>query len=67
MRSLLPDLRTLPSSTVSTLSNCPMRRMSSFFPLKAKDEVRAGTRKPFTRERAMMRSSVMPSPRNSFS
>src|SRR6266487_2111641 len=41
--------------------------MSSFLPLNAKLEVRAGTRSPFNCENAIIRSSVRPSLRYSFS
>src|ERR1700757_4731739 len=67
MRSLLPALLTLPSSTVATFSCWPMLRMSSVFPLNTKDEVRAGTRNPLTWESAVHKSSVIPSLRYSFS
>ena len=41
--------------------------MSVFFPLKAKADVRAATRNPGTLFRAVINSSVMPSPKYSFS
>jgi DUF1009 family protein len=40
---LLPDLRTLPSNTVRTLSCSPMTRRSTCFPLKANEDVLAAT------------------------
>src|SRR4029453_14482289 len=67
MRTRLPALRTLPSNIVLTFSCWPIQRMSSFFPLNAKLEVRAGTRRPFNREKAIIRSSVRPSLKYSFS
>jgi hypothetical protein len=67
MRSLLPALLTLPSSTVGTFSCLPILRMSSVFPLKTNDDVRAGTRNPLIWDRAVHKSSVMPSLRYSFS
>src|ERR1700675_567684 len=44
-----------------------MVRTSSFLPLKANDEVRAATCKPDTLDSAVIRSSVMPSLKYSFS
>ena len=46
MRTRLPDLRTLPSSTVATLSFCATVGMSTSLPLKENAEVRDATRKP---------------------
>jgi hypothetical protein len=43
-RSLLPDLRTLPSSTLATSSVFAMVATSTSFPLNEKDDVRAMTR-----------------------
>ncbi len=67
IRSLLPILRTLPSSTVDTLSFLPISPMSSFLPLKANEEVRDATRSAWIFDRALMISSAMPSVKYSFS
>src|SRR4051812_28789578 len=67
MRSLSPDRCTLPSSTADTFSNSPILRMSSFFPLNAHADVRAGTRNPGTFASPLSTSSVMPSLKYSFS
>src|SRR6266446_8658032 len=67
MRILLPALLTLPSSTVDTFSCLPILRMSSVLPLNTKTDVRAGTRNPLIWDKAVHRSSVIPSPRYSFS
>ena len=60
-------MRTLPSSTVATFSFRAMPPMSSFFPLNAKDEVRAATRSAWILVSALMISSAMPSVKYSFS
>src|ERR1043166_6148526 len=67
MRSLSPALRTLPSSTVATCNCSPTLRkmLSSVLPLKAKQELRPGTRKPGTWASTLSSSSVMPSLRYS--
>ncbi len=67
MRMRFDARRTLPSSTVATLSCLPMVRTSSSFPLNAKADVRAATRRPGILVRALMTSSVTPSLKNSFS
>src|SRR5439155_7868523 len=67
MRTLLPALLTLPSNTVDTLSCLPIWRMSAVLPLKTKTDVRAGTRNPLIWDKAVHRSSVIPSPMYSFS
>jgi hypothetical protein len=67
MRTWLPALATLPSSTAPTCSCAPILSMSSFLPLKANDEERAATCRPDTLDRAVIRSSVMPSLKYSFS
>src|SRR6266498_2552560 len=67
MRILLPALLTLPSNTVDTFSCLPIWRMSSVLPLKTKTDVRAGTRNPLIWDKAVHKSSVIPSPRYSFS
>src|SRR4030095_4402066 len=46
MRTRLPDLRTLPSSTVATLSFCATVGMSTSLPLKENADVRDATRRP---------------------
>jgi hypothetical protein len=58
---------TLPSRIASTCSCALMLSIGSFLPLKANDEVRAATRKPDTLESAVIKSSVMPSLKYSFS
>src|SRR5438046_4440460 len=60
MRTLLPALLTLPSSTVDTFSCLPILRMSSVVPLKTKTDVRAGTRNPLIWDKAVHKSSVSP-------
>src|SRR6266699_6034673 len=67
MRTLLPALLTLPSHTVDTVSCLPILRISSVLPLNMKEDVRAGTRNPLIWDKAVHRSSVIPSPRYSFS
>ena len=42
MRTRFPALRTLPSSSVATLSFWPITRRSSVLPLNWNDDVRAG-------------------------
>src|SRR5258705_7297502 len=66
-RRRLPALRTLPSSTVLTLSCSPTRRMSWFLPLNANADVRAATRNAWILVSALMISSAMPSVKYSFS
>src|SRR6476660_4398797 len=66
MRMRFPDLRTLPSSTVATLSCSPIVRRSTFFPLYEKAEVRAGTCTPGSCASALMISSETPSEKYSF-
>ena len=60
MRSRLSDLRTLPSSSVLTLSRRPISR-GSVAARNWKAAVRDATRRRFTRARALMISSAMPS------
>ena len=60
-RSRSLSWRTLPSSTVATLSRRPASRGSSLRPLSAKAEEGAATRSPGTRPSAAVSSSVMPS------
>src|SRR5947199_4112505 len=67
MRTLLPALLTLPSNTVDTVSWLPFWRMSAVLPLNTQTDVRAGTRNPLIWDKAVHRSSVIPSPRYSFS
>src|SRR6266852_6255884 len=67
MRTRLPALLTLPSSTAPTCSCAPILSMGSFLPLKANDDVRAATCKPDTLDSAVIKSSVMPSLKYSFS
>src|SRR5882724_4161873 len=67
MRTLLPSLATLPSSTAPTCSCAPIFSMGSFLPLKANDEVCAATCKPDTFDSAVIKSSVMPLLKYSFS
>src|SRR5258706_178412 len=64
-RSLFPTLLILPSSTVPTRSCWPIFWMSSFLPLNAKHDVRAGTFKPLIFDSAVMISSLKPSLRYS--
>ena len=61
IRSRFPALRTLPSSTVATLSCSPISRMSWFFPLNANADVRDATCSASTLVSALMISSAMPS------
>ncbi len=67
MRIWSPDLRTLPSRMVATRSFWPISPTSSFFPLKAKADVRAATRRPETLERRFKSSSERPSEKYSCS
>src|SRR2546428_7764952 len=67
IRSVSPDLRTLPSTTASTPSSSPISCTVIFFPFSANTEVRAGTFSPFTLTSALISSSVMPSLKYSFS
>src|SRR5713101_5535051 len=67
MRARLPALLTLPSRTAPTCSCAPIFSMGSFLPLKANDDVRAATCKPDTFDSAVIKSSVMPSLKYSFS
>ena len=60
-RTRLPARRTLPSRMLVTRSASPMRTRSSALPLKAKEEVRAGTRRPGICARAFRISSERPS------
>ena len=61
IRSVSPDLRTLPSSTVSTPSVLPISCTLIGFPFSANTDVRAGTFSPCTFASALISSSVMPS------
>jgi len=67
MRSRFPALRTLPSSTVDTLSRTATSAIGIDFPLKANDELRDDTCKPGTCTSALMISSVIPSLKYSLS
>ena len=67
MRTRLPDLRTLPSSTVATLSLAPTSAMSIPFSRNRKDDERAATWRPSNCVSALMISSVMPSLKYSLS
>ena len=67
IRSRDPAFRTLPSSTVRTPSFSPTARRSSCFPLNAKHDVRAATRRPPCCTRTLMISSVIPSAKYSSS
>jgi hypothetical protein len=67
IRTRLPALRTLPSSSVLTPSFCPMVRKSSFLPLNAKHDVRPVTLSPGFLARTFSSSSVRPSEKYSFS
>ena len=61
MRTLPPALRTLPSRRFATRSDAPIFATSCAWPLKAKEEVRAGTRRPGMPARALRISSERPS------
>src|SRR3989442_890334 len=67
MRSRDPAFRTLPSSTVATLSWRPSIRTSCSLRLRANVVVRDATRSPSTRASAVISSSVIPSLKYSFS
>ena len=67
IRSVSPDLRTLPSSTASTPSFPPISWTVIRFPFRANTEVRAGTFSPLTLASALISSSVIPSLKYSFS
>ena len=67
MRSRSPALRTLPSSTVATLSLCPTSRRSTSLPLKENADVRAATLRALIRDSAFSSSSAMPSEKYSCS
>ena len=67
MRNLSPDLRTLPSSTLATLSLRAISAMSTSLPLNENDEVRAMTRSSGTCARRLSSSSEMPSAKYSCS
>src|ERR1700683_4046286 len=67
MRTVLPDLRTLPSSTAPTLSLWAIVSTSTFSPLNEKDEVRAATCSSLTSVRELSSSSVSPSEKYSCS
>ncbi|MND05021.1 hypothetical protein D3C83_255790 [compost metagenome] len=59
--TVLPDLRTLPSSTCATCSTFAMVATSTFLPLKENDEVRAITRRSGTLASRSSSSSESPS------
>ena len=61
MRSLLPDVRTLPSSTWATFSFFAISAMSMFSPLKANEDVRAITFRSGAFASRFSSSSAMPS------
>ena len=61
IRTRLPDLRTLPSRIVATLSFCAIVGMSTFAPLKLNAEVRDTTRKPRIFDSTLSNSSARPS------
>ena len=67
MRTRFPDLRTLPSSTVATLSFCATVGMSTPLPLKENADVRDATRSPRIFARTFSNSSDKPSAKYSFS
>src|SRR5688500_9808401 len=67
MRRWSPDLRTLPSSTVATLSASPTSRRSACLPLNENAEVRAATLSALKRASALISSSAIPSEKNSCS
>src|SRR4051794_22305309 len=66
MRTRLPSWRTLPSSTVRTLSFRAISAILACLPLKENDEVRAATRRLEVLARSLRISSESPSPRYSF-
>ena len=57
----LPDCRTLPSRTQPTPSFAAISRTFAVVPLKVNADVRDVTRRPWSRLRALISSSVMPS------
>src|SRR6266550_7896187 len=61
MRIVLPDLRTLPSSTCTTPSALAISAIVVCFPLKKNDDVRAGTRRSEIFVSMSMSSSDSPS------
>ena len=65
-RTRLPDRRTLPSSTVPTLSFDPISARSDDRPLNENDDARAATRRPSICDSAFRISSASPSPKKSF-
>ncbi len=67
MRTRLPDLRTLPSSTVATLSFCATVARSTSLPLKKNADVRDATRRPRIFASTLSSSSARPSAKYSFS
>ena len=67
MRTLSPDLRTLPSSTFATLSLRAISAMSTSLPLNENDDVRAMTRSSGTCASRLSSSSEMPSAKYSCS
>ncbi len=67
MRTRLPDLRTLPSSTVATLSFCATVGMSTLVPLNENADVREATRRPRIFASTFSNSSDNPSAKYSFS
>src|SRR6516164_1240122 len=66
IRTVLPERRTLPSSTAPTLSLRATVAMSGCS-LNEKDEARAATRSPSISTRELMSSSVRPSEKYSWS
>ena len=67
MRIRLPDLRTLPSSTVATLSARPTSATVAPLPLNENADERAATRSPPILARTFSSSSARPSAKYSFS
>ena len=61
MRIVLPDLRTLPSSTCATPSALAMSAIVACFPLKKNEDVRPGTRRSGICVSRLMSSSDRPS------
>ena len=61
MRTLSPDLRTLPSTRRATPSFCPISCAVAFLPLKENADVRAATRNPGIFCNTVSSSSLMPS------
>ncbi len=66
MRTRLPALRTLPSSTLVTFSWLAMSGMLALLPLKANEEVREATCRPSTLTSRLSSSSAMPSEKYSW-